>query len=345
MKTCDIIIPVWNELESTRECVSKIKAHTHYPYRLIIIDNASGPGTGKYLEGLKKDFKDIILIRNNKNLGFVKAVNQGMVASSAEYVCVMNNDAYARENWLKFMIETVESGPGDIGCANPTSNVFGVLEPDGERLKYQELDACRGFCMLIKREVIRKIGLFDEIYGMGYFEEKDFSKKARQAGYISVRVKSAYVYHVDKLSFGKIKERGELFRRNEQIYNKRWGRPVSVGFIAKDGNSLKKRISLIEGLIGKGHRINIFSPAPPAENVLRDHILIKILNTPVFLFDYCVLYKLYKRRKKKPVDILVAEDKKNADFFNKFRSLHNSDIVEADDAVVMRLCDTKSREG
>ena len=108
--SCDIIIPVWNELDATAECINSIVKHTHYPYRLVIIDNASDAPTRDYLRSLR-DRKEINLelIRNERNLGFVKAVNQGIVLSDAPYLCIMNNDTVATAGWLEVMINAMES--------------------------------------------------------------------------------------------------------------------------------------------------------------------------------------------------------------------------------------------
>ena len=82
--TCDIIIPIWNQPEATKECVENIVKKTKYPYRLILIDNGSEPEAKIYLESLKIAGKpEVALIRNEKNLGYVKAVNQGLRISSA----------------------------------------------------------------------------------------------------------------------------------------------------------------------------------------------------------------------------------------------------------------------
>ena len=87
--SCDIIIPVWNQLELTKECIEHVVKNTHYPYRFIIIDNGSEEQTAVYLKGLNRNSKpEVTLIRNDSNLGYVKAVNQGLRASRADYVCV-----------------------------------------------------------------------------------------------------------------------------------------------------------------------------------------------------------------------------------------------------------------
>lgn len=329
MKRCDIIIPVWNEPESTRECITRIKKYTRYPYKVIVIDNGSANPAKEYLENLKNEFNEYFLIRNNKNMGFVKAVNQGIKASRADYTCILNNDAYATEGWLKNLIETTEKSLENIGLTNPTSNIFGKASCDGRKYEYQELDFCRGFCMLVKKEVIEKIGLFDEIFGMGYFEEKDFSMRAKEAGYISVRAKTSFVFHKDKLSFDKLKERDEIFKRNEDTYNKRWGKAQNIAFVPRKEKGLENRKEMIYKLLDKGHKIHIFFRKGNPITTLKDHINIKYFPIGDFGFGYTALFKLWERRRKKKVELIVCEDKLDWDFFERFKFLHKARIVNS----------------
>src|SRR3989338_2365242 len=105
MSGCDIIIPVWNQLEDTRECIESIKKYTFYTYKLILIDNASNQETSNYLQGLEKaDSNNVKIIRNEKNEGFIKAVNKGISRSDSEYVCILNNDTIVTRGWLKELI-------------------------------------------------------------------------------------------------------------------------------------------------------------------------------------------------------------------------------------------------
>src|SRR3989338_713527 len=164
MNKCDIIMPVWNQLDATKECVDSIIRHIDYPCRLIVIDNGSHKETAAYLNGLKiQDNMDIFLIRNIENVGFVKAVNQGIKQSDSPYICVMNNDTIVTEGWLKEMVDIMETNP-QIGLLNPSSNTSGQFPANGQTVdeyarslkqcksEIQELYTCRGFCMLIKRE-------------------------------------------------------------------------------------------------------------------------------------------------------------------------------------------------
>ncbi len=328
LKKCDIIIPVWNELESTRECIDRLKSCTRYPYRLIIIDNASREPAKGYLENLKNDFPDMLLIRNNSNLGFVKAVNQGISACNDQYILVLNNDAYVRDRWLTALIETVESAPKNIGIVNPTSNVFGKTSCDGNRGEWQELDSCKGFCMLIKREVTEKIGLFDEIYGIGYFEEKDFSRRAKNAGFLCIRSKASFVFHRDKLSFDKVKARDEIFERNEKIYNKRWGKPLNIAFTEKKGDLTASK-NLIYEFLDKGHRAHIFFPKGKKLPLLKDHIQIRYFPVSGLFFGYSILFKLWERRRKKKIELIISDDRSILDFFNRFKFIHKATVIDS----------------
>ena len=251
---CDIIIPVWNQLAITKDCIDSIIKNTGADYRLIIIDNASGDETKEYLESLKRlERTSVSLVRNEKNVGFVKAVNQGIGLSDASYVCILNNDTIVTKDWLKIMVALADSQK-DIGIVNPSSNNLGQRPSDGEPIeiyadrlreisgKFVELGAAIGFCMLIKKEVIEKIGIFDEIYGMGNFEDTDFSRRAVKAGYKCVRSCGAYVYHRENASFSKIKTFDEDFKRNKEIYEFRWGKPKRIAYVldSHDANMLKR---------------------------------------------------------------------------------------------------------
>ena len=144
---CDIIIPIFNALELTKGCLESIKAATRSPYSLILIDNGSSDETHNFLEDFKSSSGNVALIRNNENLGWVKAVNQGLKASKSDYACIMNNDTVVRtDDWLARLIEIAERD-GSIGLVNPTFST----KKAASKIPYTEIDFCRGYCMLIKR--------------------------------------------------------------------------------------------------------------------------------------------------------------------------------------------------
>ncbi|MDD3905590.1 MAG: glycosyltransferase family 2 protein [Candidatus Omnitrophica bacterium] len=317
---CDIIIPIWNQHALTKDCIESVFKNTRgTDYRLILVDNASDEATRVYLEGLGKAWPaEVTVIRNETNLGFVKAVNKGIAVSSAPYICLLNNDTLVAKNWLKEMMAIAESAE-DIGIVNPSSNNLGQKSAQGEPLEsyaariakdagqYIELGAGIGFCMLIKRKVIERIGSFDEIYGMGNFEDTDFSRRAVQAGYKCVRACGAYVYHRENTSFGKVKTFDEDFKRNREIFEFRWGKPKRLAYILDkvDTNLLKKMNGEAMALARGGNRIWYFMK----ESIVvpkHSNIIIKYL--PEGWFYPRVIFDILKK-KKKFTEIILGNEK------------------------------------
>jgi len=297
---CDIIIPVWNERVLTEKCIKSISENTDIPHRLTLVDNASALETASYLKELSGNKDAVILIRNEENMGFPKAVNQGIKSSSAPYLCILNNDTEVHKGWLSEMIKIAESNP-NIGIVNPSSNNTGHPKPlNGFLGKYIEISSCIGFCMLIKREVIEKVGNFDEIFSPGNFEDTDFSRRAVKAGYKCVIAKGAYVYHAQNVGFKKIKDRDEKFKRNRDIFNKRWGSVKRIAYIIKD---IKKGESLtlekdIRNSLDEGHWVYIFIRKGSLIPDLGMHGSLRIIEVGRIMFNLKVWLNILLRKKK-----------------------------------------------
>jgi len=318
---CDIVIPVWDHLQTTTECVESVKKHTRYPYRIIIIDNASGAPTRRYLDSLKEsDPERIALIRNKENTGFVRAVNRGMQFSDAAYICILNNDTVVTDAWLSEMIEILR-GNRDIGIVNPSSNTFcqfpGRLDIDiyagtlkALRGKYQELYACRAFAMAVKRSVVEKIGYLDTSYGMGYFDDIDYSKRAQGAGYRTVRAKASYVHHKVSRSFSGLEGKDKIFLENKNRFIAKWGRRLRVAYVLPAAASPRERERVSRNInrIAKiGHQVWVFTGCGlRAQLSLADHENIRFFCcAPAFLTPV-VFYKIWKRKRKKKLHLILA---------------------------------------
>lgn len=332
---CDIIIPVWNGLSFTRDCIDSILKNTDVDYHIIIIDNASDDQTAKYLDGLKETWSaSISVLRNEKNEGFVKAVNQGIRASNASFVCLLNNDTIVTKGWLKIMVD-IASRDKDIGIVNPSSNNLGQRPAKGEPVglyaeslagqagSFVELGAAIGFCMLVKREVLERIGLFDEIYGRGNFEDTDFSKRAIKEGYRCVRACGAYVYHREGSSFSKVKTFEEDFRRNREIYEFRWGRPRRIAYVldSYDENVLKRLVLESLKLARGGNWVWYFLKRKIA---LPDHSNIIPVELPDKNFHIRAAFALLKKKKRFD-EIFVGEERFGA-LLEKLAFIHNAKI-------------------
>lgn len=340
---CDIVLTVWNEPQLTKDCVESLIKHTHYPYRIIAIDNGSKEETKKYLEGLKKRTDiEMLLIRIEQNAGFVKAANRGLQAASAPYVCLLSNDTLVTPAWLGEMVEIAEKDP-QIGILNPSSNTLGQYLSKGQNLtayakglkaskgQWQEMGHCGGFCMVIKREVIKRIGFLDEIYGLGYGEDTDFCRRAQQAGFVFARAKASYVYHKTSSSFKKMPERKQIFKRGRDIVFRRWGRRLRIAYLTGDYLKIKQdKINTISLQAARGnHQIWLFlkrslreSPGP-----LPDHFNIKFLWLNDHFYRISCIYKILKRKRKKEIDIVFSEDRLLSNILKRLKFYHQADVL------------------
>jgi glycosyltransferase involved in cell wall biosynthesis len=107
-----IIIPTWNQNDMTRECVTAIR-ETTVDYELIVVDNGSDPPMPKMYAG----FNDVTMIRNETNLGFPAAANQGVRAAKGEFVVLLNNDVVVAPGW-----EEGRSRRLNVAIAGPMTN-------------------------------------------------------------------------------------------------------------------------------------------------------------------------------------------------------------------------------
>jgi hypothetical protein len=296
-----------------------------------------------------------LLIRNERNAGFVKAANQGMAVSDAPYVCLMNNDTVATEGWLDEMVSVMRARP-DIGVINPSSNTSGqfpggmtiddyALSLKALRGQVQELYTCRGFCMLVRRAVIDRVGLLDEAYSVGYFEENDYCRRALKAGFASARAKGAYVYHKESVSFSALGDKDEIFKGNEKIFLGRWGRSVRVGFLLNGELPAGRVDDIAAGVARSGHQITVFTKTGLEWPVGVDHFDIRRVGVSRIFFLPVSVYKVLKRRKKKPVEVLITDDPAVGALLRAVGPLHGADVLlRPSKDEVLELLERKSKQ-
>jgi GT2 family glycosyltransferase/tetratricopeptide (TPR) repeat protein len=237
-----IIILTHNELPYTRMCLDSIRLSTDEPYELIVVDNASTDGTVEYLQTLP----EIKLIQNAQNLGFPKAVNQGIQKSTGRQILLLNNDCIVPTAWLHRMVRALHNDP-KIALVGPCSNlVSGEQEVkvyyddlsglDGFAWDFgrthdrnlEDTDRLVGFCLLIRRELIDKIGLLDERFGLGCFEDDDYCRRALLAGFRVVIARDAFVHHFGGQTFrASGVDFAALMEKNRRLFDAKWsGGPI-----------------------------------------------------------------------------------------------------------------------
>ncbi len=234
---CDIILPIFNSLAYVKTCIHSVLAHTDQSqYQLYLINDASDKTTTDYLQNVAKKSENIHLISNSTNLGFVKSCNLGMSMGVSPYLLLLNSDVIVTPNWLFNLIECAESDP-KIASVNPITNHAAQIDlamVQGNNFydmnwRLQQYFADKtialdivtgvGFCLLLRREILQKTGLFDEVYGKGYCEESDLCMRFTTQGYRTVITPNVYVYHQGQASFTHSHAR---YIANRKIFDKRW---------------------------------------------------------------------------------------------------------------------------
>jgi GT2 family glycosyltransferase len=177
------------------------------------------------------------------NVGFPCACNIGMKVARGDALLLLNNDVVVTENWLSNMVECLCSSReiGIVGpCANQASGnqqvelVFNSLEEFLEMAKpfnepnpelWRPIDRLVGFCFLIKRELMERIGYLDKQFAPGYYEDDDYCHRAKQAGYELRIAGDVLVYHRGTASFNKRDplELSMLIVRNHRKFTHKWG--------------------------------------------------------------------------------------------------------------------------
>jgi len=233
-----IIIPTFNGLPMLASCIESIREYTaDVPYEIIVVDNASTDGTDEYCirEG-------IVFLSLPANEGFPKACNLGLKVARGDYLLLLNNDVTVTKNWLDNLLAAAESSP-DIGLVGPVTNEASGIQKaqisfrdmsDFQRIasgnnhsdpdRWIEAKRIIGMCLLFKREVMNRIGYFDEAFSPGHYEDDDFCHRARLAGYRLLICGDVLVHHRGSASFkqSQPEQLRALIDRNYRLFMDKW---------------------------------------------------------------------------------------------------------------------------
>lgn len=231
-KKVSIVIVSWNQGEYTLACLRSVYESNLKDYEVILVDNGSFDDT---VQRVKKGFKNVKIIQNNKNLGYAKANNQGVKATKGEYVILLNNDTVVEPDAFQKLLDFMQQNKG-VGVAQaklywmsdktrndlvgtfltPTGLVyyFGYGKKDNKKYKkIRSIFFAKGAAMIIRKEVFDKIGYLDEDY-VTYFEEYDFCWRVWLAGWRVAYVPEPVVYHYLNISGSKLKKPYAFYLNN-----------------------------------------------------------------------------------------------------------------------------------
>lgn len=200
----DITIPSWNQSKLTVACLQSIRQHTT-DYRLIFVDNGSAADEFAIIEPELKRHPHL-LVRNRRNLGFVKAVNQGLCLSTADYVVLLNNDTEVAPDWIaKLMAPFADARVGAVGPVTTTPDCWQGREPvrPGYRL-ISATSMLAFFCVMFGRQCVNDVGLLDESFGVGLADDDDYCRRIHDEGYHLAIAQDLLIKHHHRSTFKQL---------------------------------------------------------------------------------------------------------------------------------------------
>jgi GT2 family glycosyltransferase len=219
----EIILPVFNASDDLRRCLDALAGRLPARASLQIVDDASSdPSIATMLLSHPLALRPgVRIVRNLRNLGFVRSVNTAMARTTSDVV-LLNSDTIVTHGWLDRILACAHSDPA-IATITPFSNNAEICSfPEFCRVNpvpsdpeafahataragppcYPDLPTGVGFCMFIRREAWNVVGAFDAVaFGRGYGEENDWCFRAAAQGWRNVLCDDAYVVHVGGMSF------------------------------------------------------------------------------------------------------------------------------------------------
>ena len=239
-----VIVVTYNNLDLTKACLHSLEVYSHYSnYEVIVVDNASSDDTPNYLREWAAQGENRVIILNPDNKGFAAGNNQGLLVASGDYLVLLNNDTYVTPGWISSLVKHIARDP-KIGLLGPVTCNIGneakinlhysnmsemLVESNKFTLRHighlTPLRTAAFFCVMISRAAYEKVGLLDEAFGIGFFEDDDYCRRVEQAGFSIYCADDVFIHHHLSASFNKLKleTRQKLFEENKVTYEKKWG--------------------------------------------------------------------------------------------------------------------------
>ena len=253
-----ILLVLYNQAPLTLLCLESILQFAPMPFELVVIDNASSDES----EAMMKKVRNITLVRNEENLGFVLAVNQGARLCRGKYTLLLNNDALLHRDSIEAAVKALEETPDAGAVGGRILLLDGSLQEagsfifsDGSCLGYgrhqapespefmfrREVDYCSGAFLLFSTALFRDMGGFDTDYVPAYYEDSDFCVRLQEAGLKVIYEPAAVITHYEFASSGGQTKASELQTRHRAVLCRKHGDYLARRVSAHPDNLLGAR--------------------------------------------------------------------------------------------------------
>ena len=239
-----IVIVAYTDVARLRMCLESVFSKTQSPdFIVVVVDNSGAAGVRQLLDEQARRRRNLKVVINEQNLGFPRAVNIGIEAAGAcDYLVLLNDDTVVTRGWLRRLLRHLET-PG-VELVGPVTNWAGNearIEVAYETMdqmeefaaayvryhegKVRDIPMLAMYCVAMRRQLLDRIGFLDERFGIGMFEDDDFSHRVRRAGGRVVCAEDVFIHHWGRSSFGKIETEAydRLFNENRAKFEEKWG--------------------------------------------------------------------------------------------------------------------------
>lgn len=260
-----IVVPVFNAFELLQECLQRVEANTDLPWRLVLVEDSSTddrvrPWLRRWSRVQQDGGRQVLLIENEENLGFIRSVNRALEKAQEwkDPVVLLNTDAMVPKDWASRLLAPLWHDPDGVATVTPMSNdaeIFSApvicCQTDLGEGQLQKIDHVAqglniaetmvtaptgvGFCMAMNPAYLRRLPSLDVAFGRGYGEEVDWCRKAAALGGTHVAAANLFVEHRGGQSFGSEEKKRLVAANNAEIARRYPKYDASVQeFILKD---------------------------------------------------------------------------------------------------------------
>lgn len=233
-----VIIPNWNGRHHLQECLESLRVQSFPDFETLLVDNGSSDGSVEYV---RQEWPEVEIVALPENIGFAAGVNRGIEASRGKFVVLLNNDTLVDSHWLESLAAAIRQNPDVPIFASKLLNYYdrAIVDSAGDAIdlslgpykigefqpseRFPERRFIFGACGgggCYRREIFDRIGFFDEDF-FAYFEDVDFSFRANWAGFRTLFVPDAIIYHKVAATSGassKNRDRFDILRRRNFIF-------------------------------------------------------------------------------------------------------------------------------
>lgn len=180
--------------------------YTEFPYQIVVVNNDASSSAREYYNSIAEttDFRDISILHMSSNKGWTGAINYAAKTVETPLICMMNDDVLFPPNSKEFWRALTRHLGGQVAAVGPSSNfvmgrqnIFDLGVPPVLEVKF-----LIGFCMVLRTDVFKAVGMLDETLLGG--DDIDLSIRLRKAGYTLVAEREAYLYHIGSQTGSKV---------------------------------------------------------------------------------------------------------------------------------------------